>query len=147
MNIHGGKSQRPDQLVQVINELPEEIKSRLALENDEYAYSGNEILEVCDRTGVPMVFDAHHHICHENLDSYDDPSVAQMFYAARTTWANPDWQLVHISNGEQAFNDRKHSNLITDMPSVYSEAAWIEVEAKQKEEAIAHLRSWWLMGE
>jgi UV DNA damage endonuclease len=146
MNIHGGKSQRADQLVRVVSELAENIKNRLTFENDEYAYSSEEILEVCHRTGVPMVFDAHHHICHENLDSYDDASVASMFYAARETWANPEWQLVHISNGEQAFKDRKHSELITDMPSVYREAPWIEIEAKRKEEAIAHLRSWWVMG-
>jgi UV DNA damage endonuclease len=145
MNIHGGKSQRTEKLVKVISELPENIKSRLTLENDEYAYSADEILAVCQQAGVPMVFDAHHHICHENLDSYDHPSVASMFYAARETWKNPDWQLVHISNGEQAFNDRKHSDLITDMPNVYHQAPWIEVEAKQKEEAIALLRSWWLM--
>ncbi|MDF5706394.1 MAG: UV DNA damage repair endonuclease UvsE [Nostoc sp. S4] len=145
MNIHGGKSQRSEQLIKVISELAEPIKSRLTLENDEYAYSASEILAVCQQAGIPMVFDAHHHICHENLDSYDDPSVASMVYAARETWANPDWQLVHISNGEEAFNDRKHSDLITDMPSVYHEVPWIEVEAKRKEEAIAHLRSWWLM--
>ncbi|MFN6561456.1 MAG: UV DNA damage repair endonuclease UvsE [Nostoc sp. ChiSLP01] len=145
MNIHGGKSQRTEQLVKVISELPPAIKNRLTLENDEYAYSASEILAVCQQAGIPMVFDAHHHICHENLDSYDHPSVTSMLYAARETWANPDWQLVHISNGEQAFNDRKHSDLITAMPSVYHEVPWIEVEAKRKEEAIAHLRSWWLM--
>ncbi|NMG05618.1 UV DNA damage repair endonuclease UvsE [Brasilonema sp. UFV-L1] len=144
MNIHGGKSQRADQLVRVISELPENIKSRLTLENDEYAYSASEILEVCQQTGIPLVFDAHHHICHESLDSYDDPSVAQMFHAARETWTQPEWQLVHISNGEEAFQDRKHSDFINAMPSVYREAPWIEVEAKHKEEAIAHLRSWWL---
>jgi UV DNA damage endonuclease len=144
MNIHGGKSQRPDKLVQVISELPENIKSRLTLENDEHAYSASEILEVCQRASIPLVFDAHHHICHENLESYDHPSVAQMFYAARETWANPEWQLVHISNGEEAFGDRKHSDLITAMPDVYREVPWIEVEAKHKEEAIAHLHSWWL---
>jgi UV DNA damage endonuclease len=145
MNIHGGKSQRPEQLIKVILELPEAIKSRLTLENDEYAYSASEILAVCQQAEIPMVFDAHHHICHENLDSYDDPSVASMLYAARETWTNPDWQLVHISNGEEAFNDRKHSDMITAMPNVYHEVPWIEVEAKHKEEAIAHLRSWWLM--
>jgi UV DNA damage endonuclease len=145
MNIHGGKSQRSEQLIKVISELSEAIKSRLTLENDEYAYSASEILAVCQQAGIPMVFDAHHHICHEKLDSYDDPSVASMLYAARATWANPDWQLVHISNGETAFDDRKHSDLITAMPNVYHEVPWIEVEAKHKEEAIANLRSWWLM--
>jgi UV DNA damage endonuclease len=147
MNIHGGKSQRADRLVAVISELPENIRSRLTLENDENAYSASEILEVCRRASIPLVFDAHHHICHENLESYDDPSVAEMFYAARETWEKPNWQLVHISNGEEAFGDRKHSEYITAMPSVYAEAPWIEVEAKRKEEAIAHLRTWWDVGE
>jgi UV DNA damage endonuclease len=147
MNIHGGKSQRTDRLVRVVNELPEEIRSRLTFENDEYAYSASEILDVCQRTGVPMVFDAHHHICREGLSSYEDPSVAEMFYAARSTWANPEWQLVHISNGETAFNDRKHSDFITVMPSVYREAPWIEIEAKAKEEAIALLQTQWLEGD
>jgi UV DNA damage endonuclease len=146
MNIHGGKSQRAEQLVKVILQLPPAIKNRLTLENDEYAYSSSEILEVCQQAGIPLVFDAHHHICHENLDSYDEPSVVSMFEAARTTWTNPDWQLVHISNGETAFKDRKHSDLISDMPSIYHQAPWIEVEAKRKEEAIAYLRDWWLMG-
>ncbi|MBD2593344.1 UV DNA damage repair endonuclease UvsE [Nostoc spongiaeforme FACHB-130] len=147
MNIHGGKSQRAEKLIQVISQLPEAIKSRLTLENDEYAYSASEILAVCQQAEIPLVFDAHHHICHENLDSYNEPSVATMFEAARETWKNPDWQLVHISNGETAFKDRKHSDFIDAMPDIYHQAPWIEVEAKRKEEAIAHLRSWWLMGQ
>ncbi|HEY9728955.1 MAG TPA: UV DNA damage repair endonuclease UvsE [Chroococcales cyanobacterium] len=144
MEIHGGKSDRSEQLVEVIGNLPEEIRSRLALENDEYAYSAEEILAVCRQAGVPMVFDAHHHVIHEGLDSYDDPSVAEILAAARTTWPDPEWQLVHISNGRTAFNDRHHSDLITVMPSSYRNAPWIEVEAKLKEEAIAKLRQEWL---
>lgn len=144
MNIHGGKSQRAEQLVQVVEQLPEAIRSRLTFENDESAYSASEILEVCQRAGVPMVFDAHHHICHEGLSSYEHPSVAEMFAAARSTWNHPEWQLVHISNGQAAFNDRRHSDLITDMPSIYRNAPWIEIEAKKKEEAITLLQAEWL---
>jgi UV DNA damage endonuclease len=147
INIHGGKSQRAEQLIRVIGELPEAIKSRLTLENDEYAYSASETLEVCTRAGVPMVFDAHHHVCHEHLTSYEDPSVAQMFYAARETWQYPEWQLVHISNGQAAFTDRQHSDLIVAMPSCYRDAPWIEVEAKAKEEAIERLRTDWLVAD
>ncbi|HEY9597641.1 MAG TPA: UV DNA damage repair endonuclease UvsE [Cyanophyceae cyanobacterium] len=144
LEIHGGKSDRTDQLVRVIGNLPDEIRCRLALENDEYAYSAEEILAVCRQTGVPMVFDAHHHIIHEHLDSYDHPSVAQMQAEAQTTWPVPEWQLVHISNGREAFADRHHSDLITVMPSSYRNAPWIEVEAKLKEEAIAKLRTEWV---
>lgn len=144
MEIHGGKSDRSERLVEVIRNLPEQIRSRLALENDEYAYSAQEILAVCRQEGVPMVFDAHHHVIHEGLDSYDDPSVAEMQAAAGTTWPVREWQLVHISNGREGFNDRNHSDLITVMPSSYRNAPWIEIEAKFKEEAIAKLREEWL---
>ena len=144
MEVHGGKSDRAEQLVQVIRALPEGIRSRLALENDEYAYSAQEILDICRQAGIPMVFDAHHHIIHEKLESYDHPSVAQMQAAAQSTWPVPEWQLVHISNGREAFGDRQHSDLITVMPSSYRSVPWIEVEAKLKEEAIAKLRQEWL---
>ena len=81
--------------------------------------SGSEILGVCRAALVPMVFDAHHHVVHEKLDSYEDPSIAEILRAARETWPVPEWQLVHISNGREFFNDRNHSDLITAMPSAY----------------------------
>ena len=144
INIHGGKSNRIDKLVASIERLPEEIRSRITFENDEYAYSSKEILEVCRRARVPMVFDAHHHICRENLEDYNHPSVAEAFRAARETWANPANQMVHISNGRTKFGDRAHSDLIFEMPEVFRSAPWIEVEAKHKEIAIAKLQNEWL---
>lgn len=146
LEIHGGKSGRGARLVEVIRGLPEAIRSRLALENDEYAYGAAEILEVCRAAGVPMVFDAHHHVCRERLESYEDPSVAHFLAAARATWPDPAWQLTHISNGRTSFNDRHHSDLITEMPAAYRAAPWIEVEAKHKELAIEKLRAEWLDG-
>lgn len=144
MTIHGGKSDRSDRLVESILRLPDEIRLRIALENDEYAYSSEQILDVCRRTKVPMIFDAHHHVCREHLDSFDHSSVAETFWAARETWADPANQMVHISNGRSHFNDRAHSDLIYDMPSVFRHAPWIEVEAKHKELAIKKLSEEWL---
>jgi UV DNA damage endonuclease len=144
MTIHGGKSNRSDRMVENIGKLPEEIRSRIVLENDEYTYSSDEILDICRRARVPMVFDAHHHICHENLEDYDNESVENAFWAARETWANPENQLVHISNGRERFGDRAHHDLIVTMPQVFRFAPWIEVEAKHKEIAIAKLQTEWL---
>lgn len=143
MNIHGGKGDRAERLVNVIRTLPDTIRLRLTLENDEYTYSASEILEICRAAEVPMVFDAHHHAIHEHLETYDHPSVAAMLAAARTTWVVPSWQLVHISNGSQFFADPRHSDFITQMPNSYGNVSWIEVEAKQKELAIAKLRQDW----
>ena len=85
MNVHGGKGDRAERLISVIRDLPDPIRSRLTLENDEYTYSAAELLEVCRNAEVPMVFDAHHHVIHEKLNSYEDLSVAEMLAAARTT--------------------------------------------------------------
>lgn len=91
-------------------------------------------------SGVPMIFDAHHHVVHEGLSSYEDPGIAEMLNKARETWANPEHQLVHISNGRTAFADRSHADLIEVMPSAFAGVPWIEIEAKHKEEAIRKLR-------
>ena len=145
MNVHGGKGDRAERLVQVIRNLPDAIRLRLTLENDEHTYSASEILEICRAAEIPMVFDAHHHVIHEKLETYEHPSVAEMLAAARTTWTVPEWQLVHISNGDRFFTDPHHSEFITQMPSSYRHVSWIEVEAKQKELAIARLRQDWLL--
>jgi len=144
IEIHGGKGDRIERLVEQIGLLPESVRSRIAFENDEYIYSAAEILEVCRRAGVPMVFDAHHHVVHEGLDSYDHPSVSEMVEAARATWPDPDWQLVHISNGRTSFLDRRHSDLVERMPAAYRRVPWIEVEAKHKELAVERLTAEWL---
>ena len=143
MNIHGGKGGRGDELVEEIGTLPPNVKSRLTIENDEYSYGAAAVLDLCKRAGVPMVFDCHHHVIAEKLESYADPSVEHFTRAAAETWPDPAWQLVHVSNGTKAFLDRGHSHLITAMPPAFRDVPWIEVEAKGKELAIDALVAAW----
>ena len=90
---------------------------RLTLENDERAYGSAAIHAVCLEAGVPMVFDAHHHVIHEALPSYDDPDVGRWLARARGTWSDGAWQLTHISNGRARFDDMAHSDFISAMPT------------------------------
>ena len=78
------------------------------------------------------------------MEDYNDASVEEIFWAARETWANPENQMVHISNGRERFGDRAHSDLIFTMPDVFRFAPWIEVEAKHKELAIGKLQTEWI---
>lgn len=142
MILHGGKAGRPQALIEAIRALPPAIRSRLVLENDERAYGAADMLEICRAARVPMVFDAHHHLVKERLDSYDDPSVARFTARAAATWPDPGLQLVHISNGREAFLDRRHSDTIAVMPKAFRRVPYIEVEAKAKEQALFELRSW-----
>ncbi|WP_376777627.1 UV damage endonuclease UvsE [Deinococcus rubellus] len=139
MILHGGKGGRAGVLAEVIRDLPDTARLRLVLENDERAYSPAELLPVCQATGTPLVFDAHHHVVHDKLEGQEDPSVREWVLAARATWTPPAWQVVHLSNGIDGPQDRRHSHLITDVPSAYFDVPWIEVEAKGKEEAVLAL--------
>uniref|UniRef100_UPI0028699707 UV damage endonuclease UvsE n=1 Tax=Deinococcus sp. TaxID=47478 RepID=UPI0028699707 len=137
--LHGGKGGRAAELRAVIPDLPDAVRSRLALENDERAYGPSELLPVCESTGVPLVFDAHHHVVHDRLPDFEHPSVREWVLAACATWRPPAWQVAHLSTGIDGPQDRRHSHLITAVPSAYADVPWIEVEAKGKEEAIAAL--------
>ncbi|HLL89921.1 MAG TPA: hypothetical protein VK324_11525, partial [Tepidisphaeraceae bacterium] len=144
MILHGGKAGRAAELVETIQKrLPPNVRGRLCLENDEYAFGTTEILDVCRRTGVPMVFDCHHHVIKEGLDSYDHPSVAEFTERAASTWPDRSWQLCHVSNGDAAFLDRYHSQHVTMLPRAFDRVPWLEVEARGKELAIAAMREQW----
>ena len=144
INIHGGKGDRAERLIKNIIELPFEVRSRLTIENDEHTYSSLEVADICRQAQIPMVFDAHHHLIKEKLPSYDHPSFTEMLKIAQSTWKHPEWQLVHISNGKEHFHDTKHSDFIVQMPVSFKVAPWIEIEAKQKEQAIFKLQQDWL---
>ncbi len=139
MILHGGKGGRANELTEIIRDLPDAARLRLALENDEYAFGPADLLPVCQATNTPMVFDAHHHIIHDKLPDQDHPSVREWVLAARATWSPPEWQVVHLSNGAQGPQDRRHSQLIGDLPGAYFDVPWIEVEAKGKEDAVLAL--------
>lgn len=141
--LHGGKGGRHEALVREVLRLPDGARERLVLENDERAYGAAEILAVCREAGVPMVFDAHHHAVREKLGSYDDPSVLELVAAARETWPDPAWQVVHLSNGKDRITDPRHTDFIESVPRAFRLAPWIEVEAKAKERAIERLRREW----
>lgn len=140
MILHGGKGGRADALVDVIRTLPDSIRRRLVLENDESAYGAEAILDVCRRAGVAMVFDAHHHAVREKLDSYEHESVCEFTRRAGETWPDPAWQIVHVSNGLGSFGDPRHSDEIVTFPSAFRAVPWVEVEAKGKERAVDQLR-------
>jgi UV DNA damage endonuclease len=137
INIHGGKANRMMKLIEQIKILPDSVRNRLTLENDEMSYSVNDLIEISAQTGVPIVWDSHHHTFNDgNLSMEDAMNVT------RQTW-NGIKPLQHISNTEPHLVDgsfidrRKHSEMIHYVPPVQLNALRddiidIEVEAKLK---------------
>lgn len=142
--LHGGGAygDKPSALARVesnIAKLPKAVRTRLALENDDRVYTPRDLLPLCERSGVPFVYDVHHHRC---LD--DELSVEEVTIRALKTWnREPLFHLSSPKNGWQAPNVRPHHDYInlTDMPAVWlGLEITVEVEAKAKELAIAKLQ-------
>jgi len=139
INVHGGKRDRSQRLIDVIGTLPDNIRKRLTLENDESSYSVAQLLEVHLQTDIPIVFDTHHHSFND-----DGVSLELAHEATIETWqASGVRPLQHISNTEPglengSFSDRrKHSNYIHTVPEVQLAALVqdtidVEVECKMK---------------
>lgn len=145
INIHGGgmygnNPEALERLARQIDKLPDSVRSRLTLENDDRTYTPSDLLPVCRQTGIPMVYDVHHHRCNP-----DGMSVEEATSAAQATWNREP--LFHISSpreGWNATNPRPHHDYIDpqDFPTCWRNLdITIEIEAKAKELAIAKLQN------
>jgi UV DNA damage endonuclease len=144
INIHGGgaygdKSASLRRLRKRIEQLPETVRSRLTLENDDRVYTPKDLLPVCQDMVIPLVYDVHHHRC---LD--DGSSVEATTEMATDTWnREPLFHLSSPKNGWESGNPRNHHEYIDadDFPSCWTNTdITVEVEAKAKELAVLNLK-------
>lgn len=63
---YGSKEKSINRFIENYSKLPESIKERLILENDDKSYTAREVLEICQNVNAPMVLDIHHHWCNNN---------------------------------------------------------------------------------
>lgn len=64
LHLGGGYRDKPaalKRLARNLETLPDYIRNRLALENDERIYTIKDVLAVCDAFSLPAVFDVYHH--------------------------------------------------------------------------------------
>jgi UV DNA damage endonuclease len=147
INLHGGgvygdRAVALERLEQEIGRLPAAIRCRLTLENDDRCFTPSDLLPVCQRTGIPLVYDVHHHRCRP-----DALSVEQATAAAIQTWG-PREPLFHLSSPKAGWtagaNPRPHHDFIdpADFPDCWRHLdLTIDVEAKAKELAVERLAS------
>ncbi len=145
INIHGGgaygdKTTALMALTQEIERLPEKVRTRLTLENDDRVFTPSDLLPVCRATGIPLVYDVHHHRC-----CPDGLSVSAATEQALTTWnREPLFHLSSPINGWSGSHPQRHHDEIDprDFPrSWLNLPITIDVEAKSKEVAILKLQS------
>ena len=59
--VYGDRAATTARIIEHIGELPETVRRRLRLENDERCWSVIELLPICEETGIPLVVDNLHH--------------------------------------------------------------------------------------
>jgi UV DNA damage endonuclease len=137
--VYGDKQSAMDRLITNFKRLSPSVRKRLTLENDDKAsmYSVKDLMYIHKHTGIPIVFDYHHHqFCTGDL------SEEQALKLAATTWPKGITQEVHYSESKALHENnpkekpQAHSYLINALPNTYELDLDIMVEAKAKELAI-----------
>lgn len=139
---HGDRRRAAEIAVANVAALPAWARRRLCLENDDKVFSAAEVLAVCRRAGVPMVFDYHHHVCR-----HDGEDVADLLPEVFATWMDRPPK-VHLSSPRSPDNPRAHADYV-DVSFIrpFLNAAQglgdfdIMVEAKKKDLALFKLRA------
>ena len=137
--VYGDKQSAMDRLITNFKRLSPSVRKRLTLENDDKAsmYSVKDLMYIHKHTGIPIVFDYHHHqFCTGGL------SEEEALKLAATTWPKDIKQEVHYSESKALHESnpkekpQAHSLYINSLPNTYGLDLDVMVEAKGKELAI-----------
>lgn len=143
INIHAGgaygdKTAALNRLSKTLSRLPDGVRRRLTLENDDKVYTPRDLLPLCRSEGVPLVYDVHHHRCLP-----DGTRVAEATDQALATWnREPLFHLSSPKDGWRKPQPNRHHDYIAprDVPREWLHTdLTVEVEAKAKELAVLRL--------
>jgi UV DNA damage endonuclease len=139
LNIHirkdGDAQSIADNALRVYDSLPDNIRNRLVLENNDNnkgVWSIRNLIKYFHSTrGIPVTFDSlHHSILPDGMTERD------AFNVAHDTW--PTVPIFHYSEGVNG--TRKHADMPTSTPRSYGREVLWDVEVKNKCQAIFEIR-------
>lgn len=130
-----------DRFKEQFKALPEKVRERLILENDDRCFTAAEVLKLAKEIGAPMVLDLHHH---QILNNGED--LRAMLPEIFATWGN-ETPKVHLSSPRSEKDPRSHADYIATGTAVaflnlareINRDFDIMLEAKQKDLALIKL--------
>jgi UV DNA damage endonuclease len=132
----GGIPAAVERLERGLELLSPRVRERLAFENDDRCFTPRSLLPLCQRSGLPLVYDVHHHRCLGDVLSIEEATEL-----ASITWHGRE-QYAHLSSprgGWEGPNTRAHADYIdpADFPDAWrGRTMTVDVEAKAKERAV-----------
>ncbi|KAL7954383.1 UV-endonuclease UvdE domain-containing protein [Trichoderma compactum] len=141
---YGDKAATLDRFRENHAKLPDGVKRRLVLENDDVAWSVHDLLPICEELNIPLVLDYHHH------NIIFDPSLREgtldimsLYDRIAKTWTRKNIkQKMHYSEPTAEAvtprDRRKHSARVKTLPPCATDMD-LMIEAKDKEQAVFEL--------
>lgn len=125
--------------------LPQGVKDRLVLENDDVSWSVHDLLPLCEELNIPMVLDFHHHNIIFDADQVREGTkdVMDLYPRILATWRRKNiTPKMHYSEPTPAAitgrQRRKHSPRVATLPPCPPDMD-LMIEAKDKEQAVFEL--------
>ncbi|QHW31522.1 UV DNA damage repair endonuclease UvsE [Paenibacillus rhizovicinus] len=156
-NIHvgGAYGDKPTSLERFIAQfgaLPDRLRNRITLENDDKTFTVRETLAAAEAVGTPMVLDIHHHAVNDGGES-EAALHDELWPRIVRTWNGPDGQplplapKLHVSSPKSERDPRGHADnveagpLLRFLRGVNGSIPQLDVmiEAKQKDAALLQL--------
>lgn len=100
--VYADKAISKDRFIENFQKLSMELKSRLAIRNDDKNYSFNDVLAVCDVLNAPMVFDE---LSNETLAD-NNYALSEIIENIEKTWSDNDGTAI-IYYSQQSHTDKK----------------------------------------
>jgi UV DNA damage endonuclease len=140
--IYKDKEKAKNRFTENYKKLPEKIRKRLVIENEERLYNLKDCLELSKITGVPVLFDFFHHECYNNKESFEK-AVQQ----ASQTWKKQDGIIMtdysSQAPGEKTGKHTQHinpSHFEKTMKQVKNQNFDLMLEIKDKEKSAVEAR-------
>jgi UV DNA damage endonuclease len=146
LHVGGGYNDKEKALELFIHNwayIPPAIQKMIMLENDDTTFTVKDTLYLCEKLGLPMVFDYHHHLAHHEEDDWQDD-----WERIIGTWSQSSLPIkMHISSPRSEKDFRAHADTIDPqmflrfLHEVKGTVPEIHcmIEAKQKDAALFQL--------
>jgi len=143
--VFGDKAATLDRFRENYAKLPQGVKDRLVLENDDVSWSVHELLPLCEELNIPMVLDFHHHNIIFDADHIREGTkdIIDLFPRILATWKRKNiTPKMHYSEPTPAAitgrQRRKHNPRVATLPPCPPDMD-LMIEAKDKEQAVFEL--------
>lgn len=143
--VFGDKAATLDRFRENYAKLPQGVKNRLVLENDDVSWSVHELLPLCEELNIPMVLDFHHHniIFDPGQIREGTKDIVDLFPRILATWKRKNIRpKMHYSEPRPAAvtcsQRRKHNPRVATLPPCPPDMD-LMIEAKDKEQAVFEL--------